>query len=187
MARTRKTYPPARDGTRGGTLIAVQTRRFRVVGSPIGPLTLTWDDAAEAVCGLHVHDQRDRDPDPAFGEPDGGRVSALDDLAGELEEYFAGERRHFTLPVDPPGTAFSRAVWTALRDVPYGAVTTYGALAAAIGRPRAAQAVGTANARNPVSLLVPCHRVVSTAGRPSGGGPGAARKRLLLELERGGP
>lgn len=167
-------------------------RRFRVVESPLGPLTLTWDDAAGAVCGVHVHDQRSHDrlgrgPDPAFGEPDGGGCAALDDLAGELDEYFAGERRAFSLPVEPPGSAFARAVWTALRDVPYGAVTTYGALAAAIGRPRAAQAVGTANARNPVSLLVPCHRVVTAAGRPSGGGPGIARKRLLLELERGGP
>jgi methylated-DNA-[protein]-cysteine S-methyltransferase len=162
-------------------------RRFRVVDSPIGPLTLTWDPDAGAVVGLHVHDQRDRGPDPAFGEPDEGRCGALDDLAGELTEYFAGQRRAFTLPVDPPGTPFARAVLAALRDVPYGATTTYGALAAAIGRPKAAQAVGTANARNPISLLVPCHRVLSSAGRPSGGGPGIVRKRLLLALESGRP
>lgn len=155
--------------------------------SPIGPLTLTWDDALDAVVGLHVHDQRDRGPDPAFGDPDGGACSALDDLAGELDEYFAGSRRRFTMSVDPPGTAFSRAVWAALSEVPYGAVTTYGALAAAVGRPRAAQAVGTANARNPISLLVPCHRVVTALGRPSGGGPGIERKRLLLALERRSP
>jgi methylated-DNA-[protein]-cysteine S-methyltransferase len=78
-------------------------------------------------------------------------------------------------------------VWTALRDVPYGGTTTYGGLAARIGKPKAAQAVGTANARNPVSLLVPCHRVLSAAGRPSGGGPGIERKRLLLALERTDP
>ena len=162
-------------------------RCFRVVDSPIGPLTLTWDDDARAVRGLHVHDQRDRDPDPAFGAPDDGGCGALDDLAGELDEYFAGRRRRFSLPVDPPGSPFARAVWTALRDVPYGATTTYGTLAAAIGSPRAAQAVGTANARNPVSLLVPCHRVLSAAGRPSGGGPGVERKRLLLALERRDP
>ena len=91
------------------------------------------------------------------------------------------------MPVEPPGTPFARAVFAALTEVPYGGVTTYGALAAAIGRPKAAQAVGTANARNPVSLLVPCHRVVNAAGHPSGGGPGIARKRLLLSLERGSP
>ena len=158
-----------------------------MVPSPIGPLTLTWDDGTGAVVGVHVHDQRERDPDPAFGEPDDGSCAALDDLAGELDEYFAGQRRDFTLPVDPPGTAFSRAVWAALREVPYGTTTTYGALAAAIDKPRAAQAVGTANARNPVSLLVPCHRVVTAAGHPSGGGPGVARKRLLQQLEREGP
>jgi methylated-DNA-[protein]-cysteine S-methyltransferase len=158
-------------------------RCFRVVDSPIGPLTLTWDATRDAVVGLHVHDQRERDTDPDFGTPDEGRCAGLDDLAGELDEYFAGDRRRFTVPVDPPGTAFSRAVWSALVDVPYGRVTTYGALAAAIGRPRAAQAVGSANARNPVSLLVPCHRVVDAAGRPSGGGPGVERKRLLWALE----
>jgi methylated-DNA-[protein]-cysteine S-methyltransferase len=158
-----------------------------VVESPLGPLTLTWDDDLGAVVGLHVHDQRDRDPDPAFGTPDDGARGALDDLAGELDEYFAGQRREFSLPVDPPGTPFSRAVWTALRDVPYGGTTTYGGLAARIGKPKAAQAVGTANARNPVSLLVPCHRVLSAAGRPSGGGPGIERKRLLLALERTDP
>lgn len=161
-------------------------RRFRVVDSPIGPLTLTWDDDAGAVCGVHVHDQRERGADPAFGEPDDGACGALDDLAGELGEYFAGARRTFTLPVDPPGTPFARAVWAALQEVPYGSTTTYGALAAAVGRPRAAQAVGTANARNPVSLLVPCHRVLTAGGHPSGGGPGVARKRLLQEWERAG-
>ncbi|PVZ12072.1 methylated-DNA--[protein]-cysteine S-methyltransferase [Actinomycetospora cinnamomea] len=166
-------------------------RRFRVVDSPLGPLTLTWDDEAGAVRGVHVHDQRSHDrigsdPDPAFGEPDDGACAALDALAGELDEYFAGTRRTFTLPVDPPGTPFAREVWAALREVPYGATTTYGALAAAVGRPRAAQAVGTANARNPVSLLVPCHRVLTAAGLPSGGGPGVARKRLLQEWEHAG-
>ncbi|MEJ2887085.1 methylated-DNA--[protein]-cysteine S-methyltransferase [Actinomycetospora aeridis] len=158
-------------------------RCFRVVESPIGPLTLTWDTDRDAVSGLHVHDQRERGADPAFGVPDDGTCGGLDDLAGELDEYFAGDRRRFEVPVDPPGTPFARDVYGALADVPYGEVTTYGALAAAIGRPRAAQAVGTANARNPVSLLVPCHRVVSAAGRPSGGGPGVERKRLLLALE----
>lgn len=163
------------------------TRRFRVVDSPIGPLTLTWDDERDAVVGVHVHDQREREPDPAFGVPDDGACAGLDALAAELDEYFAGERERFSVPVDPPGTAFSRAVWAALAEVPYGSVTTYGALAAAVGKPRAAQAVGTANARNPVSLLVPCHRVVNAAGEPSGGGPGIARKRLLLALERRTP
>ena len=100
-----------------------------------------------------------------------------------MDAYFAGRLRSFTTPVAPEGTAFAQEVWAALREVPYGQVTTYGALATAIGRPRAAQAVGTANARNPVSLIVPCHRVVTAAGEPSGGGPGIARKRWLHALE----
>lgn len=161
-------------------------RCHRVVDSPLGPLTLTWEDEVGALRGLHVHDQRERPADPAFGLPDDGACAALDTLAGELDEYFAGRRREFTTPVAPGGTEFARAVAAALQDVPYGTTTTYGALAAAIGRPKAAQAVGTANARNPISLLVPCHRVLTAAGEPSGGGPGIARKRWLQDLERRG-
>src|SRR5690349_12444593 len=88
---------PTRTGRPG------RVRRFRVIDSPIGLLTLTWDPDRDAVVGLHVHDQRDRAHDAAFGEPDDGTCSALDDLAGELGEYFTGDRRRFTLPVDPPG------------------------------------------------------------------------------------
>jgi methylated-DNA-[protein]-cysteine S-methyltransferase len=159
-------------------------RYHRVVSSPLGPLTLTWDDEVGALRGLHVHDQRERGADPAFGEPDDGRCAPLDDLVAELDEYFAGRRREFDTPVAPPGTPFAREVAEALRAVPYGSTTTYGALAAAIGRPKAAQAVGTANARNPISLLVPCHRVLTAGGLPSGGGPGIARKQWLQALER---
>lgn len=156
-----------------------------MVDSPIGALTLTWDDASGVLRGLHVHDQRTRPADPAFGLPDAEACEPLDALVVELDEYFAGRLREFATPIAPEGSAFAREVWAALREVPYGEVTTYGALAAAVGRPRAAQAVGTANGRNPISLLVPCHRVVTAAGEPSGGGPGIARKRRLHDLECG--
>lgn len=169
------THDPGLPGTgRSATLARVGTHRR--VESPIGPLTLVSDGTA--LTGLYV-----QEPGPEHGPP--GDDDVLDDVAGRLDAYFAGERPAFDdVPLAPRGTAFQRAVWDALRAVPYGTTTTYGALAVTIGRPSATRAVGTANARNPISLLVPCHRVLTAAGHPSGGGPGAARKLWLQALER---
>jgi methylated-DNA-[protein]-cysteine S-methyltransferase len=107
--------------------------------------------------------------------------------ARELAEYFAGDRRDFDVPVGPPGTPFQQAVWAELRRVPYGTTTTYGALAARLGSPGAVRAVGSANGRNPVAVLVPCHRVVGSDGNLRGYAGGVERKRALLDLERSGP
>ncbi len=104
----------------------------------------------------------------------------------QLEEYFAGRRTVFDLPLDlagTGGTAFQRRVWAALGDIPYGATISYGELARRIGQPAAVRAVGLANGRNPLSIIVPCHRVVGASGALTGYGGGMTRKRALLDLE----
>lgn len=118
--------------------------------------------------------------DAAFEE---GDSPLLRRLREELGEYFAGKRRAFDLPVRYGGTPFEARVWDELRRIPYGETIAYGELARRIGNPAAARAVAGANARNPVSILVPCHRVVA-AGGPGGYGGGLAAKRTLLALER---
>lgn len=108
-------------------------------------------------------------------------------LRGELEAYFAGELRTFTVPLCTPGTPFQEAVWAALLRIRFGETLSYEALATRIGRPAAVRAVGRANGMNPVSILVPCHRVVNKNGNLCGYGGGLWRKRALLDLERGSP
>ena len=102
----------------------------------------------------------------------------------ELCEYFAGARKTFTVPLNPAGTDFQRAVWAALRAIPYGETRTYGAVAAAVGRPKAARAVGNANNKNPILIFTPCHRVVGADGALVGFAAGLPVKEALLALER---
>jgi len=101
----------------------------------------------------------------------------------QLAEYFAGTRTAFDVPLDPAGSAFERRVWDALRTIPYGATLSYSELARRLGDVRATRAVGTANARNPIPIIVPCHRVVGASGELTGFGGGLDRKRWLLEHE----
>jgi methylated-DNA-[protein]-cysteine S-methyltransferase len=118
--------------------------------------------------------------------PSGWRPASepFGDARTQLAEYFAGRRRRFELPLAMDGTPFQRRVWQALREIPYGRTTTYGELARRIGRsPSASRAVGMANGRNPIAVVVPCHRVVGADGSLTGFGGGLERKRLLLELE----
>jgi methylated-DNA-[protein]-cysteine S-methyltransferase len=110
---------------------------------------------------------------------------ALREPAEQLEAYLAGELRDFDLPLAPQGTPFQREVWSALRKIPYGSTISYGELAAAVGRPHAARAVGAANGRNPIAVVIPCHRVIGASGGLTGYGGGLGRKRLLLDLEAG--
>ena len=116
---------------------------------------------------------------------DAGPDDVLDSVRGQLEAYFAGELRSFSFPFRLEGTAFQRAVWHAAGEIAYGEISTYGTLAARIGRPRAARAVGRALAANPLPIVVPCHRVVAEHGGLWGFRGGIGRKRLLLELEGG--
>ena len=113
-----------------------------------------------------------------------GETPVLAQAKRELCEYFAGTRKTFTVPLNPAGTDFQRAVWAALRAIPYGEKRTYGAVAAAVGRPKAARAVGNANNKNPILIFTPCHRVVGADGALVGFAAGLPVKEALLALER---
>lgn len=153
-------------------------RTYTVMDSPVGPLTLVADDGV--LSGLYMRDQRHRPADETFGVPDD---TAFGEALAQLRAYFAGERTEFDLPVAPNGTPFQQQVWAALCEIPYGTTTTYGELADRIGKPSAARAVGLANGRNPISIIVPCHRVVGSGGDLTGYGGGLERKRYLLDHE----
>lgn len=113
-----------------------------------------------------------------------GTHEHLDAVDTQMSEYFAGKRRRFDLPLHTPGSSFEQSVWTLLREIPFGTTCTYGALAEQLGRPGAARAVGTANGRNRLAILLPCHRVVGADGSLTGYGGGKPRKAFLLRLER---
>lgn len=110
-------------------------------------------------------------------------IPLFTDLAQQLSEYFQGSRRQFELPLNPNGTEFQRAAWQALTQIPFGQTRTYAQQAAAIGRPKAVRAVGAANGKNPISIVVPCHRVIGKNGSLTGFAGGIEVKRRLLELE----
>jgi methylated-DNA-[protein]-cysteine S-methyltransferase len=157
-----------------------KVRTHIVVDSPVGPLTLVADDGV--LSALYMDAQRHRPAGAAFGAP--GTATAFSAVTGQLEEYFAGDRREWDLPLAPAGSPFQLEVWAALRRVPYGTTASYGQVAATIGRPGAARAVGLANGRNPISIVVPCHRVIGADGSLTGYGGGLERKRQLLDFER---
>lgn len=121
---------------------------------------------------------------PESTTPEERACRLLWQAAAELGEYFAGWRRNFTLPLAPHGTEFQLRVWNELRRIPCGETRTYGEIARAIGQPRACRAVGMANNRNPIAILIPCHRVIGSNGSLTGYAAGLAIKRQLLELER---
>jgi methylated-DNA-[protein]-cysteine S-methyltransferase len=155
-------------------------RVHTTVPSPIGPLRLVASDGV--LCGLYMETHRHRPDDTTFGAPDDGPFG---EVSAQLEAYFDGERTAFDLPLHLEGSEFQRRVWTALQAIPYGETWTYGELAAHVGSPGASRAVGLANGRNPISVVVPCHRVVGADGTLTGYGGGLERKRFLLALERG--
>ncbi|WP_077799322.1 methylated-DNA--[protein]-cysteine S-methyltransferase [Streptomyces sp. JHA26] len=155
-------------------------RQHTVIDSPYGPLTLVAEDGV--LCGLYMTDQRHRPPEETFGAHD---ARPFAEAAEQLEAYFAGDLLDFTLPLRLDGTAFQRTVWEQLRKIPYGETRTYGELAAALGNPAASRAVGLANGRNPIGIVVPCHRVIGASGGLTGYGGGLERKQRLLDFERG--
>ena len=150
--------------------------------SPLGPLLMTAGETG--ISGLYMDTDLEGHIGPgADWVEDAAR---FEEARRQLDEYFAGHRTEFDLPLSPRGTAFQREVWAALQTIPYGEVRSYGQIAAQIGRPGASRAVGLANGRNPISVIVPCHRVIGASGALTGYGGGLPRKRLLLDLEARG-
>lgn len=156
------------------------TRQHTVVDSPYGALTLVAADGA--LCGLYMTAQRHRPPEETFGAPD---PRPFGETVRQLDAYFAGELTDFDLPMRLEGTAFQRSVWAELVRIPYGETRSYGELADRLGKPGASRAVGLANGRNPVGIIVPCHRVIGASGSLTGYGGGLDRKQRLLAFERG--
>ncbi|MEU8568554.1 methylated-DNA--[protein]-cysteine S-methyltransferase [Streptomyces pathocidini] len=156
-------------------------RTHTVIDSPVGPLTLVATDGV--LSGLYMTDQRHRPADETFGDPDD---TAFEEPIRQLRAYFAGDLKTFDLPLSmAAGTPFQQRVWSALRDIPYGETISYGQLADRIGNPAASRAVGLANGKNPIGIIVPCHRVVGANGSLTGYGGGLTRKRHLLDFESG--
>lgn len=156
--------------------------RYTTIDSPVGPLLLARDESGLRALQF-ARGRRPAEPDPSWTRAD----ADFDDIAGELTEYFEGQRREFSVPLSPRGTAFQRQVWAELCRIPYGRTISYLALAKRIGNPRAVRAVGLANGANPLAIVVPCHRVIGANGTLTGYGGGLPTKRFLLDLECGEP
>lgn len=152
---------------------------WRHIDSPVGRLLV----AARAGALVAIEFQHNRHPvrrDGCWREGDSG---VLREARRQLDEYFHGGRRSFALPLAPCGTPFQRSVWALLAEIPYGATWSYRDLALRLGKPHAVRAVGAANGRNPLPLVLPCHRVIGTDGSLTGFGGGLATKAFLLRLE----
>jgi methylated-DNA-[protein]-cysteine S-methyltransferase len=153
---------------------------YCTVESPIGELLLAGEDGKLALLSMQGGRKAIR---PAAGWT--RSEEAFAPARAQLEQYFEGRRRRFELALAPAGTPFELAVWRALLEIPYGETVSYGELASRIGHPGAPRAVGAANGRNPIAVIVPCHRVIGADGSLTGFGGGLERKRLLLDLEAG--
>lgn len=149
---------------------------MKMVTSPVGPLCLVAN--GDQLAGLYSPEQG---PPSEMEERD---APVLVETERQLAEYFAGERRVFELPLAPEGTVFQQLVWRALVAIPFGETRTYGQQAVLIKRPSASRAVGAANGKNPIGIIVPCHRVIGVSGSLTGYAGGLAMKQSLLEHER---
>lgn len=149
-----------------------------VMESPVGPLTLVHTEGA--LSGVYMSQYRHGPRTGEFGE----RVcGGFEQEESELREYFERQRTKFTIPLWMEGTSFQRAVWELLREIPFGETRSYAQIAEAMGNPRSVRAVGLANGHNPISIVIPCHRVIGSDGSLTGYGGGLERKKFLLELE----
>ncbi|WNG38859.1 methylated-DNA--[protein]-cysteine S-methyltransferase [Archangium violaceum] len=147
--------------------------------SPVGPLRLYATEGALTAIYMENHKGA-----PVLVATEREDHPVLEAARRQLEEYFAGERISFDVPLDPVGTPFQKSVWALLREIPLGVTRSYGELARCLGRASAARAVGAANGRNPISIIVPCHRVVGTDGKLTGYAGGVPTKQWLLEHEQ---
>jgi methylated-DNA-[protein]-cysteine S-methyltransferase len=148
------------------------------INSPTGQLLLTANESGITQLAF----AEGRHP-PAIDPSWRASEDPLREAINQLKAFFAGELRDFDLPLSPDGTPFQRRVWAALQEIPYGQTTSYGSLAARIGNPAASRAVGLANGSNPISIIIPCHRVIGSNGKLVGYGGGLPNKRWLLEFE----
>jgi methylated-DNA-[protein]-cysteine S-methyltransferase len=154
------------------------TMRYTLIASPLGDLLAQRDDLG--ITGLYLPTGKNAaTPGTDWTRDD----DAFDDLRAQLAQYFAGALREFSLPLNARGSAFQKRVWAALAEIPYGETASYGQTAQAIGTPTASRAVGLANGQNPISIVVPCHRVIGANGSLTGYGGGLEAKRWLLSHE----
>ncbi|MFJ9940374.1 methylated-DNA--[protein]-cysteine S-methyltransferase [Streptomyces erythrochromogenes] len=161
----------------------MNVKQHTVVDSPYGPLTLVAADGV--LSGLYMTGQRHRPAEESFGERVAAGEEPFPEVVRQLAAYFAGELTDFDLPLRLEGTEFQRSVWEQLARIPYGETWSYGKLAARLGKPNASRAVGLANGKNPVGIIVPCHRVIGASGSMTGYGGGVERKVRLLAFEAG--
>lgn len=152
-----------------------------VLASPIGPLTVIAEDGA--ITHVHLGDAKHGPAAEALGPEAEPIEEPFASAAAQLAAYFAGDLHEFDLPLAPRGDDFHQRVWALLREIPYGETRSYGDIARALGDRNLAQAVGTANGRNPIAIVIPCHRVIGADGTLVGYGGGLDRKRFLLALE----
>lgn len=157
------------------------TLHYRIVDSPVGPLTLAG--TGSALMHLRMVDQTHEPDRSSWLTAD---HQAFPEAVEQLAAYFAGELTEFDVQLKLVGTEFQRKVWKALRTIPYGETRSYGEIAEQIGSPGASRAVGMANGRNPIGIIIPCHRVIGATGGLTGYGGGVDRKRTLLALEHNG-
>jgi methylated-DNA-[protein]-cysteine S-methyltransferase len=157
-------------------------RTHVIVDSPIGPLTIVAE--GDSISALYMDAQRHAPAPEGLGLPGDPGDEPFATAARQLAAYFAGQLTAFDLPLAPAGTDFQRRVWNGLLAIPYGQTISYGELARRVGNPAASRAVGLANGRNPIAIVVPCHRVIGSDGSMTGYGGGLDRKAFLLALER---
>lgn len=157
------------------------TLSYQFYASPLGRLTLVASE--HHLYGVFFEQHKHQAFDPSWKPI--AHHAVLEQTRHQLEQYFSGQRRVFELPLQEEiGTEFQRQVWQALCQIPYGETRSYGALAQSIGKPKAVRALGAANGRNPLSIIVPCHRVIAASGQLHGYAGGLERKQQLLDLER---
>lgn len=152
---------------------------YSYLSSPLGPILIAGDED-----GLRLINFQRNASLPAAASAWIEDRQPLRDAIDQLEAYFAGTLRNFTLKLAPVGTPFQQSVWQALQDIPYGETTSYGALARQLGKPQASRAVGAANGRNPLAIVIPCHRVIGSTGKLTGYAGGLDIKEALLDFER---
>ena len=157
------------------------TTIYTIIPSPIGDILLARNE--KGISHISFQDGESRLTPASDWQRDD---TTFTDVITQLEAYFAGELQEFDLPLAPEGTPFQQTVWRTLQTIPYGQTSTYGELAVEIGKPNASRAVGAANGRNPIPIVIPCHRVISANGKLTGFSGGLHIKEALLSLERNG-